>query len=222
MAQQATWQAGRPDDGMARAFVYAVLIHVVIVLFAGLSFRWSSDNQNTGESVIKAKAVTLPAKPVAKPKPRPKAKPKPKPVKKAKPKPVIKKTKKAKPKNNKKQKQAEQLLKQQLAQEQAAAAAAAEKASALMDKYRAVIRQKVSRNWVKPAGITEGRECIVRVRLIAGGEVVNAEVVKSSGDAAFDRSVESAVYKAAPLPVPSEPDMFEYFRDIEFLFRPED
>lgn len=205
---------------MGRALVYAVLIHIVIILFAGLSFRWTSTNQYAGEPVIKARAVTLPAKPVATAKPT--VKEKPKTVKKARPK--IQKKKKVNAKDKKKQKQAEQLMKQQIARELAEkeAAATAARAAELMDKYRAVIRQKVSRNWIKPAAIGEGMECIVRVRLVAGGEVINAEVVKSSGDAAFDRSVESAVYKAAPLPVPSEADMFEYFRDIEFLFRPED
>jgi len=216
MAYQATWHSS--DNGMGRALVYAILIHIVIILLTGLSFRWTSTNQYAGESVIKAKAVTLPAKPVATAKPKAKEKP----VKKAKPK--IKKKKKVKAKDKKEQKQAEQLLQQQMAQEQAEkeAAATAARAVELMDKYRAVIRQKVSRNWIKPAAVAEGMECIVRVRLVAGGEVINAEVIKSSGDAAFDRSVESAVYKAAPLPVPSEADMFEYFRDIEFLFRPED
>ena len=216
MGYQATWHSS--DNGMGRAFVYAVLIHIVIILFAGLSFRWTSTNQNAGESVIKAKAVTIPTKPIVKPKP----KAEPKPVKKAKS--IAKSKKKVKAKDNRKQKRAEQLLQQQVAQEQAEkeAAAAAARVSELMDKYRAIIRQKVSRNWIKPAAVGQGKECIVRVRLVAGGEVINAEVVKSSGDAAFDRSVESAVYKAAPLPVPSEADMFEYFRDIEFLFRPED
>jgi len=218
MGYQATWHSS--DNGMGRAFVYAVLIHIVIIVIVGLSFRWTSSNQNAAESVIKAKAVTLPAKPVVTAKP--KVKEKPKVVKKAKPK--IKKKKKVKAKDKKKQKQAEQLLQQQMAQEQAEkeAAATAARAAELMDKYRTVIRQKVSRNWIKPAAVGQGKECIVRVRLVAGGEVINAEIIKSSGDAAFDRSVESAVYKAAPLPVPSEADMFEYFRDIEFLFRPED
>ena len=80
MGHQATWHSS--DNGMGRAFVYAVLIHIVVIVFVGLSFRWTSSNQSAGESVIKAKAVTLPAKPAIKPEP----KVKPKPVKKAKPK----------------------------------------------------------------------------------------------------------------------------------------
>jgi hypothetical protein len=33
--------------------------------------------------------------------------------------------------------------------------------------------------------------------------------------------VEYAVYKAAPLPLPEDPALFDNFRDIEFLFSPE-
>lgn len=208
---------------MGRAFTFAVLIHVVIVLFFALNFRWISESQNSGESIIKAKAVTLPAKKIDKPKAEIKPRPKPKPVKKARPK--VSKKKKDKKRDKKKQQEVEQQLQEQLLREQqeaAAAEAAAARAAQLLEKYRAVIRQKVSRNWIRPAGVSSGKQCVVRVRLVAGGEVVNAEVVKSSGDAAFDRSVESAVYKAAPLPVPDDPEMFDYFRDIEFLFRPED
>jgi colicin import membrane protein len=61
----------------------------------------------------------------------------------------------------------------------------------------------------------------VRVRLVAGGEVLQATVVQSSGNAAFDRSVENAVYKASPLPIPDDKALFDYFRELEFKFRPE-
>lgn len=217
MAQSASLHRGFSDSGMVRAFVFALILHIVIVLFFAVNFRWLSDSKFAGESVIKAKAVSLPKK----------AKTKPKPVKKAKPVTKVKKKKakkkarkKTKTRDKKKQQQIEQQLREQLQKEQQQAAAA--KAARLLEKYKAVIRQKVSRNWVRPASITAGKQCVVQVRLVAGGEVISAEVVKSSGDAAFDRSVESAVYKAAPLPVPDDPDVFDYFRDIEFLFRPED
>ena len=65
-----------------------------------------------------------------------------------------------------------------------------------------------------------GLTCVVRVRLAPGGEVLSANVVRSSGNPAFDRSVESAVFKANPLPAPKDPYVFEYFRDLEFTFNP--
>ena len=57
--------------------------------------------------------------------------------------------------------------------------------------------------------------------LAASGDVLTVAVVRSSGNDLFDRSVENAVYKASPLPLPEEKDLFDYFRDIEFLFNPE-
>jgi len=118
---------------------------------------------------------------------------------------------------------AEESLKQQIAAEERASAEAARaaRAASAADKYKALIRQKVSRNWNRPAGTKTGLKCVVRVRLVPGGEVLQATVVRSSGDTVFDRSVENAVYKAAPLPLPPDPDLFDYFREIEFLFSPE-
>ena len=65
-----------------------------------------------------------------------------------------------------------------------------------------------------------GLKCKIRVTQIAGGEVVKAEVIQSSGNLAFDRSVEAAVFKASPLPRPKDPSLFD--REIVFIFAPED
>jgi len=90
------------------------------------------------------------------------------------------------------------------------------------EKYKLLIRQKVSRNWARPPGAQAGLQCTVRVRLVPSGDVLQVTVVKTSGDERFDRSVENAVYKASPLPIPEDRDLFEYFREIEFIFNPED
>jgi colicin import membrane protein len=44
--------------------------------------------------------------------------------------------------------------------------------------------------------------------------------VRSSGDPVFDRSVETAVYKAAPLPLPPDASLFNHFRDLRLIFKP--
>ena len=122
------------------------------------------------------------------------------------------------------QKQAEQALKEQLEVEekQRQEAARSARAMAEAEKYKVLIRQKVSRNWNRPPSSAPGLQCIVRVRLVPGGEVLQATVVRSSGDGPFDRSVENAVYKASPLPLPQDPELFSYFREIEFVFSPEE
>ncbi|MEK7207427.1 MAG: cell envelope integrity protein TolA [Pseudomonadota bacterium] len=127
-----------------------------------------------------------------------------------------------------KQKHAEQSLKEQLlaeekervrAREEAAHSA---RASSEVNKYKALIRQRVSRSWSRPMGAVRGLQCVVKVRLTPSGDVLGATVVRSSGNAQFDRSVENAVYKSAPLPLPEDPALFDNFREIEFLFNPEE
>ena len=125
--------------------------------------------------------------------------------------------------DKRRQKLTEQSTREQLAAEekQRADAAKAVRAATIVDKYIPLIRQRVSRSWNSPVGIAKGLKCTVRVRLTPGGEVLSADVVRPSGNANFDRSVENAVYKAEPLPLPEDPTLFDNFREIEFVFDPE-
>ena len=116
----------------------------------------------------------------------------------------------------------EDALQEQLAAEQQRRDSEREKlASAALAKFGALIRQKVERNWLRPQTARPGMSCKVLVRLTAKGDVLLARVVESSGDTAYDRSVEAAVYKASPLPLPPDVALFEYFREINFVFKPE-
>ena len=113
-------------------------------------------------------------------------------------------------------KAAEQALQKQLAEEQAQA-----RAESALSQYIPYIQDKIQRNWLRPAGSPAGLSCLILVKLIPGGEVVDAKVVRSSGDPLFDRSVETAVLKASPLPLPEDAAMFKYFREINFNFNPD-
>ena len=79
--------------------------------------------------------------------------------------------------------------------------------------------RQVADNFVAP-DINSGLKCTLLVRMIPGGEVVDARVVKSSGNATFDRQAELAVRKGSPLPVPEDPRLFEQMRQIQFEFDP--
>ena len=114
------------------------------------------------------------------------------------------------------QREAEQALQAQLAEEESLA-----RATSALSEYIPYIQEKVQNSWLRPAGSPRGLRCVIRVKLIPGGEVVSAKVVKSSGDALFDRSVESAVLKASPLPLPADPALFKHFREIDFNFDPD-
>ena len=80
------------------------------------------------------------------------------------------------------------------------------------------IKQKVKRNWIRPGTGTSGLQVTLHVKLMPGGDVKQVTVVKSSGNAIFDRSAESAVYKAAPLPMPADPKAAEAMNEIQLDF----
>jgi len=108
-----------------------------------------------------------------------------------------------------------------IAAEQAALEQANQKRlSSLRGQYVADIQSKVARHWIKPASAKKGSSCKVVVNQIPGGEVINVKASKCNGDDVFRRSVESAVYKASPLPRPSDPGLFD--REIVFTFKPKD
>ena len=79
----------------------------------------------------------------------------------------------------------------------------------------------MKRYWIKPVNAQRGLQCTLNVSLLPGGDVRQVSVVKSSGNAVFDRSAETAVYKAAPLPQPSDPKAATVLRNFTFIFRPE-
>jgi TonB family protein len=83
------------------------------------------------------------------------------------------------------------------------------------------IRLKINRSWIRPMTTKHGLKCRVKVRLMADGTVIEAEVIASSGDEAFDTSAQNAVIQASPLPVPADKDVFDRnFRSFTFTFDP--
>jgi colicin import membrane protein len=137
---------------------------------------------------------------------------------------ALKKKKQQQEAARRRQQQAQKELKQALAAEEQERTAQVNEAKAMaaMAELEGLIRQRVTRNWIRPVGVPQGLNCLVRVRLAPGGEVLAVSIVKSSGNALFDRSVENAVYKAAPLPVPDDPQLFKYVREINIKFDPQD
>lgn len=107
-------------------------------------------------------------------------------------------------------------LAQQKAQAEAAAAS-----GKVVDEYIGKIRGKIKRWIVLPPGVPHNIEAKFNVTLLPGGEVLNAVLVKSSGNAAYDNAVERAILKAQPLPLPpAEQNLFSKFRDLHLKFSP--
>ena len=85
-------------------------------------------------------------------------------------------------------------------------------------QYIMHIAQLVENNWLRPVTTTAGQSCEVIVRQTMSGEVIDVRVQACTSDNAFQRSVERAVRKASPLPLPPDPELFE--REIYFKFKP--
>lgn len=86
--------------------------------------------------------------------------------------------------------------------------------------YMFAIQQRISNNWVRPPTATAGIECTVNIRQLPGGEVVSVSIGACNGDAVVQRSIESAVHRASPLPSPRDPGVFD--RNLTLIFRPAD
>ena len=89
----------------------------------------------------------------------------------------------------------------------------------LQERYILSIRNQIYRNWSPPASARFGSECEVIVRQVPGGEVVGLTILKCDGDEALRRSVESAVYKASPLPLPPDQSVFD--RNLRLILKTE-
>lgn len=91
--------------------------------------------------------------------------------------------------------------------------------SGALAEYVALIRQKVERNWTRPPSAKPGLECEVLVAQLPGGVVASVRIGTCNADDAVRRSIEAAVTKASPLPLPDEAALFE--RNLRFTFKPE-
>jgi len=101
----------------------------------------------------------------------------------------------------------------------------AEKDEREANSYRQLIQQRLSENWNRPPSARRGMETMIRLQLVPMGRVVGVTVLKSSGDSAFDRSVEQAAFKADQFIELQKmsPSLFEKkFRQVDVLFSPQD
>jgi len=126
------------------------------------------------------------------------------------------------------QRQQESRDRERQRQEDAANAAAVELASSefeMVQSGMAIIQQAVQSVWSRPPSARNGMRAILQIRMLPTGELIDAVITESSGDPAFDRSAENAVYSAAPFrelqALPS--NVFnENFRSLSLIFQPED
>ena len=230
-----------------RPILATLLLHGLMIYL--MTVNWSSSDREVtrvkpASTVINARLVDIsefqPRKPVAKPQKKPPVKKPavkkvvkktPAPAKPVPKKPAVKKVAvkkpevKAEPKITHEELAAiarAELSEAVAAEDQSSATATADEMAA---SFAALIRQTVVNYWSRPPSARNGMEAELSIQLIPTGEVVSVQVIRSSGNTAFDRSAINAVQKAGAFPELQQLPNREFeknFRRFRLLFRPED
>ena len=103
-----------------------------------------------------------------------------------------------------------------------AAGAAAAQSKALVDKYVSEIQRKIRQYVVVPPGMEGNPVAEFDVTLLPGGDVLDVRRTKSSGNPAYDESIDRAIRRAQPLPISPDPSHFQQFRLLHLTFHPRD
>ncbi|MGH1471490.1 MAG: cell envelope integrity protein TolA [Cellvibrionaceae bacterium] len=101
----------------------------------------------------------------------------------------------------------------------------AEQNEATAQSYLALITSRIKQNWSRPPSARNGMKCRLLIELVPTGRVVNVTIIEGSGNSAFDRSAEQAVWKVEQFSELQkvESAVFEqYFRRLPVLFEPQD
>ncbi len=94
------------------------------------------------------------------------------------------------------------------------------KQSGLEDQYVRMLRNRIEQNWNRPPSAQKGLDCWVNVTQIPSGNVINVSVDNCNGDDAVVQSIERAVQRASPLPLPPVQALFE--RNLRLEFKPDE
>lgn len=90
-----------------------------------------------------------------------------------------------------------------------------------IERFMALIKLRIENIWVIPPK-SENLSISLRIKLLPNGELSSVEVIKSSGNNAFDRSAVLAAKSVTRYPVPEDTRIFEKnFRQFNMAFRPE-
>ena len=117
--------------------------------------------------------------------------------------------------------QSEKAIDDLMKEQKQAASQRSQHMQGIIDKYKALILQAIGQQWVVPSHVDKRLSCELIIHLDPGGVVLDVQIMKSSGDIVLDRSARAAVFKASPLPVPSDIYSFEPFRKFVLKVKPE-
>lgn len=104
-------------------------------------------------------------------------------------------------------------LEDMLRQEAARASAQGE-----LERYKRAIAAKVRGRLLRPPGLSGNPEAVFEVDQLPSGDVLDARLKRSSGNAVLDDAIRRAILASSPLPVPDDRKLFQ--RTLELRFRP--
>ena len=106
------------------------------------------------------------------------------------------------------------------AQKAAEAAAAAQRSE--IDKFINAIQAKIRGRANVPDTVRGNPEVHVLIKVLPGGDVLDIQITKRSGNPAYDSAIERGIRSASPLPVPAaNSELFPRFRELNLQIRHE-
>jgi colicin import membrane protein len=111
----------------------------------------------------------------------------------------------------------------QLAEARAAASKRQAAMAGVVGEFRDLISAKVRGNTRLPDNLKGNPEVRCLVKLLPTGEVQSVQVMKSSGNLAYDEAVKRGIEKSSPLPLPADRDARAAFvPELSFVHRPKE
>lgn len=92
----------------------------------------------------------------------------------------------------------------------------------VVDDYKSRIKAKIKSYIFMPQNVADDAQAEFDVTLLPGGTVLSARKTKPSGNDAYDAAVERAIWRAQPLPLPSDTALFNRFRELHLTFKPKE
>ncbi|TNC98175.1 MAG: colicin import membrane protein [Gallionellaceae bacterium] len=113
--------------------------------------------------------------------------------------------------------------KRRLAMKETMRAEIAAATSAEVGRFQDMIRSKIRRNIVGiPPDLPADAKAEFKVTMLPGGMVLDVQLVKTSGNRAYDDAAERAIYKAQPLPLPTDVGLQKMFRELRLTIKPQE
>jgi len=188
------------------AVSFSLILHLVVIYF--LFNKWDEGikiQKISPPKYLQAKLISMDEKIKKKIQPKPK------------PKPKKNNEKKIKQKITDKQEMKSLQVSKQLELEN--------KNKKIVSSYSAYITERIEANWNRPPSARRGMEAKLLITLVPTGQVISVKLLKKSGNIAFDRSAEQAVYKVGSFDKLQQLDIRTFeksFRKFQLVFKPND